>query len=341
MKSVGVLTGGGDCPGINAVIRGVVLKAARKGTKVVGFRRGYQGLLGNGLTTRLGIEDVEEIHALGGTIIGTSRTNPFKEDGGPDQVRQNLERHECEALIVIGGEKTLGIAHRLHQSGIPIVGVPKTVDNNVSATDYTFGFLTAVNTATDAIDRLAITSRSHGVSLVIQVMGRNAGWLALYSGMATGAHEVLIPEKPFDVDAVAAKVKRRYDEGIESTIIVVAEGAKPSDPGVLDLLDVEPNNHKHTGVAKALAMAITEKTGIETRHTVLGPLQRSGSPTAYDRVLGLRLGVRAAELAEAEQFGMMASVRGNEVVTVPLEEAVKQPKTIDDKFYKETREFFE
>jgi len=341
MERVGVLTGGGDCPGLNAVIRGVVLRSAKYGLGVVGFRRGWQGLLGRAQTTLLSLDDVEEIHSLGGTIIGTSRVDPFDVTNGPQQVRDNLERHRCQGLIVVGGERTLGVAHRFCRQGLPIVGVPKTIDNNVAATDYTFGFLTAINTATDAIDRLVTTAKSHGRVLVVQVTGRNAGWLALYVGMAGGAQQVLIPERPFDLEQVCERLKSRYAAGAEYSVIVVAEGARPADSNTLGEIASPTPEGSADGIAKVLAEAIAERTGLETRHVALGPLQRGGSPTAHDRVLGLRLGLKAAELVHDGQFGMMTSLRGTEIVAVPLEQAVRTPKTVGDDFYNEATEFFD
>ena len=340
MKHLGVLTGGGDCPGLNAVIRGVVLRAAKEGRRVVGFRRGWQGLLKDGQTTMLDLGDVEEIHALGGTIIGTSRVNPLEVEGGPDQVRQNLARHDCDSLVVIGGEKTLGAALELARQGLPVVGIPKTLDNNVAATDYTFGFLTGVNTTTDAIDRLVTTAKSHGRVLVVEVMGRNSGWLALYAGLGGGAHQVLIPERPFDVGDVCDKVKQRHERGAEFSVIVVSEGARPADPASLPETRPPTGDGSEDGIARLLAQAIANRTGLETRSVALGPLQRGGSPTGFDRVLGLRLGYRAADLAIAGRFGMMTSLRGTAVVDVPLEEALKRPKTVDDEFFQAVSEVF-
>jgi 6-phosphofructokinase 1 len=341
MKRIGILTGGGDCPGLNAVIRGVVLRAAKFGMNVVGFRRGWQGLLDGGQTTLLSLDDVEEIHSLGGTIIGTSRTDPFAAPDGPDQVRRNLEQHKCQGLIVVGGEKTLGAAYRLYRQGMPIVGVPKTIDNNVAATDYTFGFVTAINTATDAIDRLTTTAKSHGRVLVVEVMGRNSGWLALYAGMAGGAHQVLVPEKPFDVNQVCERLKQRFTDGSDFSVIVAAEGARPADPKSLNLTEPSKPDSAGDGIAKVLAQAIAARTGLEAHHVQLGPLQRGGSPTAFDRVLGLRLGLKAAELVHAGKFGMMTSLSGTEITAVPLEQAIQTPKTVGEDFAKEAAEFFD
>jgi len=340
MKHVGVLTGGGDCPGLNAVIRGVVLHCAKCDMGVVGFRRGWQGLLDGGQTTLLSMDDVEEIHTLGGTILGTSRVDPFADPDGPNQVRANLDRRECVGLVVIGGEKTLESAYECYRQGLPIVGVPKTIDNNVGGTDYTFGFLTAINSVSEAIARLVTTAKSHGRVLVVQVMGHNSGWLALYAGMAGGAHQVLIPERPFHVDEICNRLKRRFSAGDGYSVILVSEGARPADPNEIEVPEQPSPEGIENGVAKILAQVIAQRTQLEVRHVVLGPLQRGGSPTAYDRVLGLRLGLKAAELVRGGQFGMMTSVRGTEIVAVPLEQALRKPKTVDDAFYQEVCEFF-
>ncbi|MBM3334330.1 6-phosphofructokinase [Candidatus Sumerlaeota bacterium] len=341
MKRVGVLTGGGNCPGINAVIRGIVLCAAKYDMGVIGFRRGWQGLLDGGQTTLLDLGDVEDIHTLGGTIIGTSRTDPFATPDGPDQVCRSLDHHKCEGLIVIGGEKTLGAAERLARQGLPIVGVPKTIDNNVAATDYTFGFITAINTATDAIERLATTAKAQGRVLVVQVMGRNSGWLAIYAGMAGSAQQVLIPEKPFVVDQVCERLKRRFANGSDHALVVVAEGARPANPNDLEITEPPSPDGESDGVARALARAIKERTGLPTGHVALGTLQRGGSPTAFDRVLGLRLGLKAVELVRAGKFGMMVSLRATEIVAVALEQAVCTPKTVSEDLYLEASELFD
>ncbi len=330
MNRIGVLSGGGDCPGINAVIRGVVLRAARSGAGVIGFRRGWQGLLDGGRTTLLSLDDVEEIHSLGGTIIGTSRTDPFAAPDGPDQVMKNFARHECAGLVVIGGEKTLAYAHRFHR-----LGLPKTIDNNVGSTDCTFGFLTATNTATEAIDRLVTTAKSQGRVLVVQVMGHNSGWLALFAGIAGGAHQVLIPEVPFDVAQVCERVKERFGNGSDFAVVVVAEGARPADPKSLEITEPPSPDGREDGVAKALAEAITRRTGIKSHHVALGTLQRGGSPSAFDRVLGMRMGLKAAELVEEGKFGMMVALRCTDIVAVPLEDAVRQSKTVPDGLWQE------
>ncbi|MCX8035509.1 MAG: 6-phosphofructokinase [Candidatus Sumerlaeia bacterium] len=335
MNRIGVLSGGGDCPGINAVIRGIVLRAAKYGAGVVGFRRGWQGLLDGGRTTLLGLDDVEEIHSLGGTIIGTSRTDPFAPPDGADQVMKNFARHECAGLVVIGGEKTLAHAYRFHRLGLPVVGVPKTIDNNVGSTDCTFGFLTAANTATEAIDRLVTTAKSQGRALVVQVMGHNSGWLALFAGIAGGAHQVLIPEVPFDVAQVCDRVKKRFTNGNDFAVVVVAEGARPADPKSLDITEPPSPDGREDGVAKALAEAITRQTGIKAHHVALGTLQRGGSPSAFDRVLGMRMGLKAAELVQEGKFGMMVALRCTDIVAVPLEDAVRQSKTVPDALWRE------
>ena len=341
MKRVGVLTGGGDCPGLNAVIRGVVLRAAKNGMNVVGFRRGWLGLLDGGQVTLLSLDDVEEIHSLGGTIIGTSRTDPFATPDGPDQVRRNLEHHKCVGLVVVGGEKTLSAAYRLYRQGLPIVGVPKTIDNNVAATDFTFGFVTGANTAAEALDRLMTTAKSQGRVLVVQVMGHNSGWLALYAAMAGGAHQVYIPEKAFDVNQVCEKVTRRFADGSDFSLIVVAEGARPTNAAALGLVESAPGEGNGDGIAKALARLITERTGHDARHVDLGTLQRGGSATAFDRVLGLRMGVKAAEMVQAGQFGMMTGLNGTQIVAMPLEQAVETPKRVSQDFYREAAEFMD
>ena len=343
MKKIGVMTGGGDCPGLNAVIRGVVVKASTLGREVIGFRRGWKGLLEGGETVRLDIEDVEDIHMLGGTIIGTSRTNPLKLENGLEQVGKNLQKHGCFALIAIGGEDTLGVANVLCNKGMKIVGVPKTIDNDLSATDYTFGFDTAINIATEALDRLHTTAKSHERVLVVEIMGRHAGWMALHAGMAGGAHIVLIPEVPFDVDWICQIVKERKKKGKDYTLVAVSEGAIPTDLGSFVTKDARKDEFERVklgGIAERLAQIIEEKTGLETRSVVLGHLQRGGSPTTFDRVLGTRLGIKAVEMVHDGEFGKMASVRGTEIVSVPIAEAVGVLKKVPPERYEEARIFF-
>jgi phosphofructokinase-like protein len=343
MKRIGVMTGGGDCPGLNAVIRSVVVKASTLGCEVIGFRRGWKGLLDAGEIMRLEIEDVEDIHMLGGTIIGTSRTNPQKVENGLEQVERNLQKHECVALIAIGGEDTLGVAKTLSDRGMKIVGVPKTIDNDLSATDYTFGFDTAINIATEALDRLHTTAKSHERILVVEIMGRHAGWMALHAGMAGGAHIILIPEVPFDIDWICRLVKERKEKGKDYTLVAVSEGAIPTDLGSYVTKDGRKDDYERVklgGIADHLARMIEERTGLESRSVVLGHLQRGGSPTTFDRVLGTRLGIKAVEMVHNGEFGKMASVRGTEIISVPLAEAVGVLKTVPPERYDEAKIFF-
>ncbi|MGH3492419.1 MAG: 6-phosphofructokinase, partial [Sciscionella sp.] len=288
---IGVLTGGGDCPGLNAVIRAVVRRGVQShGWDVLGFRNGWQGPL-EGLVKPIGLDEVEDILTRGGTILGSSRTNPFAVDGGTDKIRAVLAEHRVDALIAIGGEDTLGVAKRLTDEGIPVVGVPKTIDNDLSATDYTFGFDTAVHIATEAIDRLHTTAESHHRALVVEVMGRHAGWIALHSGLAGGANVILVPERPFSVDQVTSWVEQRFERQF-APIIVVAEGALPAD-GRERLLTGEQDAFGHAqlgGVGDWLAKEIARRTGKESRAVVLGHVQRGGTPTAFDRVLATRFG---------------------------------------------------
>lgn len=343
MKRIGVMTGGGDCPGLNAVIRSVVVKASTLDCEVVGFRRGWKGLLDGGETVRLEIDDVEDIHMLGGTIIGTSRTNPLKVEDGLGQVKRNLQKHGCGALIAVGGEDTLGVAKVLCENGVKIVGVPKTIDNDLSATDYTFGFDTAINIATEALDRLHTTAKSHERILIVEIMGRHAGWMALHAGMAGGAHIILIPEVPFDVEWVCKIVKERKKKGKDYTLIAVSEGAIPTDLGSFVTKDVRKDEFEQVklgGLAERLAELIEKKTGLETRSVVLGHLQRGGSPTTFDRVLGTRLGIKAVEMVHSGEFGKMASVRGTEIVSVAISEAVGVLKKVPPERYEEAKIFF-
>src|SRR5215218_1659509 len=312
MARIGVLTGGGDCPGLNAVIRGVVRKGVNAhGHEIVGFRYGWAGLLANE-AVELTVESTSGILPRGGTILGTSRTNPYKEDGGSDRVRATLEARGIDVLIPIGGEDTLGVAGRLSQEGIPVVGVPKTIDNDLAATDFTFGFQTAVQIATDAIDRLHTTAESHNRVLVVEVMGRHAGWLAVYSGIAGGADVILIPERPFDIDQVCEHLKRRHQRGTTFSIVVVAEGATPKDGGLL-------TQHQTTdafghvrlgGIGTMLEQEIEQRTGFESRTTILGHIQRGGTPLAFDRVLGTRFGVAAVDAISEGDYGKMVALRG-------------------------------
>jgi 6-phosphofructokinase 1 len=338
---IGVLTGGGDCPGLNAVIRAVVRKGAGVyGHEFVGFRDGWKGPLENS-TMPLGVPEVRGILPRGGTILGSSRTNPFKVDGGVDRVRQNLHALHVDALIAIGGEDTLGVATKLHELGVNVVGVPKTIDNDLNATDYTFGFDTAVNIAMEAIDRLHTTAESHHRALVIEVMGRHAGWIALHAGLAGGANVILIPEVPFSIDRVCAYVESRYQSHY-APIIVVSEGAVP-DGGENSTLDrgVDAFGHARLGgIGEWLAGQIEAKTGKEARTTVLGHIQRGGTPSAFDRVLATRFGLHAVDAVHDGAFGQMVALRGTDIVRVPLADATTELKLVKPELYAEAEVFF-
>ncbi|SFQ07642.1 6-phosphofructokinase 1 [Amycolatopsis arida] len=338
---VGVLTGGGDCPGLNAVIRAVVRKGIEvHGWEIVGFRSGWKGPL-TGESRPLVLGDVEEILTRGGTILGSSRTNPYKVDGGVDRIRSVLAEQGVDALIAIGGEDTLGVARRLTDDGIGVVGVPKTIDNDLAATDYTFGFDTAVHIATEAIDRLRTTAESHHRALVVEVMGRHAGWIALHSGLAGGANVILVPERPFSVDKVVEWVERRF-ERMYAPIIVVAEGALP-EGGAEVLQSGEKDAFGHVrlgGVGTWLADEISARTGKESRAVVLGHTQRGGTPTAYDRVLATRFGLHAVDAVHDGDFGVMVALRGTEIVRVKLAEATAELKTVPMERYEEAQVFF-
>jgi 6-phosphofructokinase 1 len=338
---VGVLTGGGDCPGLNAVIRAVVRKGVTEyGYEFVGFRDGWKGPL-EGLTTDLGIAQVRGILPRGGTILGSSRTNPIKMEGGVEAIKANLAAQGVDALIAIGGEDTLGVATALHDHGVPVVGVPKTIDNDLSATDYTFGFDTAVNIASEAIDRLHTTAESHHRILVVEVMGRHAGWIALHAGMSGGANGILIPEVPFDLDEVAGWVETRFRSHY-SPIIVVSEGALPAD-GDLITKDQTLDAFGHvrlSGIGDWLASGLEAKTGKEARASILGHIQRGGTPTAFDRVLATRFGLQAIDSVHDKQYGVMVALRGVDIVRVPLIEGTGVLKTVPAERYDEVRTFF-
>jgi ATP-dependent phosphofructokinase / diphosphate-dependent phosphofructokinase len=339
---IGVLTGGGDCPGLNAVIRAVVRKGVeRHGCEIVGFRDGYRGALEE-RWSQLAPENVRGILHRGGTILGTSKMNPFKEEGGLDRLVEGLRAARVDGLIAIGGEGTLGAAARLSEEGVNVVGVPKTIDNDIAATDFTFGFDTAVQVATDAIDRLHTTAESHNRVMVLEVMGRNAGWIALFSGLAGGADVILIPEHPFDIDEVCGHLRHRQGEGHLFSIVVVAEGATPKK-GTLPIPTYERDEYgwpKLGGISTMIAGELEARTGFETRVTILGHVQRGGSPTAFDRVLATRYGVAAVDLAAQGKWGRMAALRGITVVDVPLDEAVARPKFVPDKLYDVAEVFF-
>ncbi|WP_326735740.1 6-phosphofructokinase [Streptomyces sp. NBC_01022] len=339
---VGVLTGGGDCPGLNAVIRAVVRKGVQEyDYDFIGFRDGWRGAL-EGVTVPLSIPAVRGILPRGGTILGSSRTNPLNAEHGVRRIRDNLAKHEVDALVTIGGEDTLGVAATLSDSyGIPCVGVPKTIDNDLSATDYTFGFDTAVNIATEAIDRLHTTAESHMRVLVVEVMGRHAGWIALHSGLAGGANVILIPEQRFDIDQVCAWVTSRFRASY-APIVVVAEGAMPAQ-GEMVLKDGSHDSFGHvrlSGVGEWLAKEIESRTGKEARTTVLGHVQRGGTPSAFDRWLATRFGLHAIEAVRDGDFGKMVALQGTDIVRVPIAEATARLKTVDPALYAEAGVFF-
>ncbi|MFF0305993.1 6-phosphofructokinase [Streptosporangium sp. NPDC004379] len=338
---IGVLTGGGDCPGLNAVIRAVVRKGVGVyGHEFVGFCDGWRGPL-EGETVPLDINAVRGILPRGGTILGSSRTNPLKIEGGVERIKANLAESGVDALIAIGGEDTLGVAKQLFDRGVKVVGVPKTIDNDLNATDYTFGFDTAVNIAVEAIDRLHTTAESHHRALICEVMGRHAGWIALHAGMAGGANVILIPEKPFDIDRVCAYVESRFQTRY-APIIVVAEGAHPIE-GQMTLQAGELDAFGHVrlgGIGEMLAKEIEKRTGKEARTTVLGHIQRGGTPTAFDRVLATRFGLQAIDAVHDGEFGVMVALRGTDIVRAGLGEATEELKTVPVGRYEEAEVFF-
>ncbi|MDX9924414.1 MAG: ATP-dependent 6-phosphofructokinase [Ignavibacteriaceae bacterium] len=345
---IGVLTGGGDCPGLNAVIRAVVRKSLSLGHECIGIKEGWKGILENNYTP-LTLESVSGILHRGGTILGTSRTNVYKVENGEATLKENMAKNGIDCIVAIGGEDTLGVASKLAASGVKVVGVPKTIDNDLNATDYTFGFDTAVNIATEAIDRLHTTAESHNRVIVVEVMGRHAGWIAVHSGIAGGADIILIPEKPFNFDDVVDVLKQRHARGKSFSIVVVSEGAKlqteeESDKdGSFVLTSMKKDSFGHVrlgGIGNILAEEIEKRTGYETRATILGHIQRGGSPTAYDRVLATRFGVFAVELLVEEKFGYMAALQGSEIVAASLQEAVGKLKTVDMKLFDVASTFF-
>jgi phosphofructokinase-like protein len=338
---VGVLTGGGDCPGLNAVIRGIVRRGVQEyGYEFVGFRDGWKGPL-EGLTMELGIAQVRGILPRGGTILGSSRTNLVKIDGGIERTEENLRKMGIDALIAIGGEDTLGVATTLTEHGFHVIGVPKTIDNDLSATDYTFGFDTAVQIATEAIDRLHTTAESHHRILICEVMGRHAGWIALHSGMAGGANAILIPEVEFDLDEVVGWVESRFKASY-APIIVVAEGALPKG-GKLVTKDATLDSFGHvklSGIGEWLAEQVEARTGHEARTTVLGHIQRGGTPSSFDRVLATRFGLNAITAVKDEAWGTMVALQGTDIVRVPLQAATEKLKTVPIERYNEAKSFF-
>ncbi|MCU0651965.1 MAG: 6-phosphofructokinase [Candidatus Omnitrophica bacterium] len=342
MEKIGILTGGGDCPGLNPVIRAAVRKGLLEGYEIIGIKDGWKGLI-EANTIPLTIDSVSGILPRGGTILGTSRTNPYKKEGDVQKVKDNFKKLGLYALIAIGGEDTLGVASKLHKDGLSnVVGVPKTIDNDLSATDYTFGFDTAINVAMECIDRLHTTAESHHRILVAEVMGRHAGWIALEAGIAGGADVILIPEIPIDIEEVCAILKKRHARGKNFSIVVVAEGAQFKKSGMV-LQEEKLDSFGHVrlgGIGETLAQQIEAKTGFETRVSVFGHIQRGGSPTAFDRVLGTRFGVKAVELIKDKKFGKMVALAGIKIIDVPLEEAVKALKTVDLELYENVAKVF-
>ncbi|MFQ5881455.1 MAG: 6-phosphofructokinase [Candidatus Methylomirabilales bacterium] len=344
MKRLGILTGGGDCPGLNAVIRAVVRKAVdHHSLEVLGIKQGWVGLMREELRP-LSLRDISGILPKGGTILETSRVNPFTIEDGPRQVQETMQREGIEALIVVGGEGTLKIATRFSQMGVNLVGVPKTIDNDIARTDLTFGFDTAVAIATEAIDRLHSTAEAHHRVMVLEVMGRNAGWIATLAGIAGGADCILIPEAPFTMAEVCELIMRRHERGKDFSIIVVAEGAKPPDLGLEESriwTRYDDFGRKRLGgIGTLVGNEIEQRCGIETRVTILGHVQRGGSPTPFDRVLASRFGIAAVDMVLKGDFGKMVSLQGNKVTAVPLEEAVATYKEVDPELFEIAKIFF-
>jgi 6-phosphofructokinase 1 len=339
---VGILSGGGDAPGINAVIRAVVRKGIQNyGYDVVGIKDGWHGLL-EGDFLPLDLNSVSGLLTRGGSILGTSRTNPFKQDSGPDEILKNAKKAGIKGVVVIGGDDTLNVAYKMGDFGLKCVGVPKTIDNDLSGTDYTFGFMTAVGIATEALDRLHTTAETHHRVIILEVMGRYTGWIALEAGLAGGADVILIPEKPFDINEVCEYIKRRQGRGRNFSIIVVAEGAKPRGGAEIVYSDsVDEFGHiRLGGVGYYLGKEIEKCMGIETRVVVLGHLQRGGSPTAFDRILATRFGIGAIDLVHEKKFGCMVAIKGNKIVSVPLKDVIGKRKTVDLELYDIASVFF-
>jgi phosphofructokinase-like protein len=342
MEKIGILTGGGDCPGLNPVIRAVVRKGYNEGYEIIGIKNGWKGLIEKD-TIKLDLASVSGILPKGGTILGTSRTNPYKKEGDLQKVQENFKKLGLYALIAVGGEDTLGVVTKLIKDGITnIVGVPKTIDNDLSATDYTFGFDTALNTAMECIDKLHTTAESHHRIMVVEVMGRHSGWIAIESGVAGGADIILIPELPIDIEDVCDLIKKRHQRGKTFSIVVVAEGAQFKQ-GSMVLQEQRLDEFGHVrlgGIGEILAKEIEDRTGYETRVSVLGHIQRGGSPTAFDRILGTRFGVKAIELVKKKKFGRMVALAGNKIIDVPIEDAVRELKTVDMELYEIAKVFF-
>ncbi|MBI4563936.1 MAG: 6-phosphofructokinase [Planctomycetes bacterium] len=338
---IGLLTGGGDCPGLNAVIRAVVRRASRSGSEVLGIRNGWAGLL-KGLVEPLTDYSVAGILPKGGTILGTSRTNPFTSRESVQKCFDHFRRYGLDALVAVGGEDTLGVASLFHKEGMPVVGVPKTIDNDLPGTDYTFGFDTAVNVAMEAIDRLHSTAESHQRIMVVEVMGRDSGWIATVAGMAGGADYILVPEQPYDIDEVCNSLKQRHARGRRFSIVVVAEGAVSKEGRlVAQAPGVDEFGHVRLGgIGTLIAREIEERTGFETRVTILGHVQRGGSPSAFDRVLGTRFGLRAVDLLHEGRSGRMVALSGSRIVDIPLPEPGQEKRSLDMQLYRDAATFF-
>jgi phosphofructokinase-like protein len=339
---IGILTGGGDCPGLNAVIRAVVRKGVNVyGHAIVGYSDGWRGVLEN-RTMHLTPDNTAGILHRGGTILGSSRTNPFKEERGVEQVKENLSAEHIDCLITVGGEDTLGVANKLTAEDVRVIGVPKTIDNDLSATDFTFGFNTAVQICTDAIDRLHSTAESHNRVIVLEVMGRHAGWIATYAGIAGGADAILVPERPFDIEVVCEHIRHRHSRGRTFSIVVVAEGATPAE-GEESIQTQEKDAFGHVrlgGIGVALEGEIERRTGYETRVTILGHIQRGGTPTAFDRVLATRFGIAAIDAVQEQDYGKMVALRGTAITRVALSEGVGELKTLDPELFETAEVFF-
>ncbi len=330
---IGILTSGGDTPGMNAVIWGVFKRASQLGHELYGIRDGWKGLMENDIL-KLDYDMVKDILPIGGTILGSSRTNPFKREDGVEKIKKTIETNGFDAVIAIGGDDTLGVARKLYDLGLPFVGVPKTIDNDLDATDYTFGFNTAVTIATEALDRLTTTAKSHHRTIVVEIMGRHAGWITLYAGIAGGAHAILIPELPMPMEKVAEIIKKRYESGERWALVAVSEGFEFVEENPDDN-EIEKDEFGHVrlekrGVAQRVAEYLNKKAGIETRHVVLGHVQRGGSPTAYDRVLSVRFGILATELVNNREFGYFPSLQGTKIIKRPLKDAVDHLKVVDE-----------
>lgn len=339
---IGILTGGGDCPGLNAVIRAVVRRSVKEyNSEVVGFLEGWKGPIEN-MVMPLTLQSTGGLIHRGGTILRTSRTNPFKVERGPERIMESMKKHNLDALVAVGGEDTCGAASKMHkQYGLNVVCVPKTIDNDLNATDFTFGFDTAVNIVAEALDRLQTTAESHNRVLVCEVMGRHAGWIACYGGIAGGADFILVPERPIALNEIIQSIKKRHARGKDFSILVVAEGARLENEESLKDQELDAFGHVRLGgIGERLAKLIEKETGYETRAMVLGHIQRGGSPTAFDRVLATRFGVLAADLVNEKKFGTMVALSGNSVVDVPVEEAVDSLKTLDMGLYKVAEVFF-